>query len=63
MSKNPEELGTVLFPCSPQKKRGGERITSRVISPFMLVVVKISEDWTDALKTILGSSKQREAFV
>lgn len=45
-----------------EKERGG-RLTSRVVSPLMLVVVKISQDWTDVLKTILGSSKQREAFV
>lgn len=49
--KNPEDLGTVLFPCSSQRGRGGGRITNRVVSPLILTNTNVSQEYcTDVLR-------------
>lgn len=49
--KNPEDLGSVLLPCSSQRGRGGGRIISRAVSPRILTNVNVSqEDCTDVLR-------------
>lgn len=49
--ENPEDLGTVLFPCSSQRGRGGGRITSRAVSPLILTNANVSrEDCTDVFR-------------